>query len=331
MSRNLVPGCGTITPVERAPSLRTCNPAGAFASSGCAPQTKTDHSQEPQQYLELREKTRQTLAEQGIVLEAALLDRFVSHLDNSIHNWHLTRAMLATKRHDRRDIICLIREAIDLGDLNEALWRAFLAIHFGRCSANPEREGQFESAAMFLCAFGEKPMWTWTVVRAHPELLQQWLHAQTSALAVLSFGNHRKREQRQPAELWKVVDSFLSFHKRHGDKLKALLEEHGSEHTAAELFDLLYKKFLGLYRFDRLGSFDFVELLAGLGLTRAEPAHCYLVRNSGPFRGAVKLWNKTSTPELNELARRFSEKMGLSPAIVEDCLCNWQKNWPSPH
>jgi hypothetical protein len=44
--------------------------------------------------------------------------------------------MLATKRHVRHDIVCLIREAIDLGDLNEALWRAFLAIHFCRCSAN---------------------------------------------------------------------------------------------------------------------------------------------------------------------------------------------------
>ncbi len=41
-------------------------------------------------------------------------------------------------------------------DLDEALWRAFLATHFGRLSANSAV--QRESAGRFLCGFTDLPV-----------------------------------------------------------------------------------------------------------------------------------------------------------------------------
>jgi len=62
------------------------------------------------------------------------------------------------------DILHFIKEAQDVGAVDEALWRAFLAAHFGRPSAGTPDE--VESAGRFLCAFGQRPTWTWTCVSA---------------------------------------------------------------------------------------------------------------------------------------------------------------------
>ena len=86
--------------------------------------------------------------------------RFVAFLGNAVRARKLVLRKWARIR-GRDDIIGLIHEAREAGDRNEMVWRSFLAAHFGRSSADPDNAAEVHSAAWFLCAFGDKPVWTW--------------------------------------------------------------------------------------------------------------------------------------------------------------------------
>lgn len=65
------------------------------------------------------------------------------------------------------DILRLIGDAQRAGDLDEALWRAFLAGHFGRMLAGGKAGSGAASAGSFLLCFGDAPFWTWERVSRH--------------------------------------------------------------------------------------------------------------------------------------------------------------------
>src|SRR5690606_7697365 len=113
------------------------------------------------------------------------------------------------------DIIRLIIEARDDGNLDEAMWRSFLAAHLGRTSANANIESQVESAGMLLCGFGSVPKWTWNKVVAQSRQFRNWLYDHKDDLDSLAFGNHRKYESKKPELLWEVIESFLALAAEH--------------------------------------------------------------------------------------------------------------------
>jgi len=78
-------------------------------------------------------------------------------------------------------------------------------------------------------------------------------------------------------------------------------------------------------RFGRTGRFDFLALLLDLQLVSAEPASCYLRGSTGPLQGARKLWGKRPVSQLDYLAADLAQRLGISPIVLEDALCNWQK------
>ena len=90
-------------------------------------------------------------------------------------------------------------------------------------------------------------------------------------------------------------------------------------------FDIIDHRLRPLKQFGRTGRFDFLILLLDLGLISAEPRSCYLRGATGPLKGAKKLWGDRLPKELDELAADLSDRLTVSPIVMEDALCNWQK------
>lgn len=227
---------------------------------------------------------------------------------------------------DDGDIICHILGAVESGDRDEALWRAFLAAHFGRSSADKNVDGQVQSAARLLCGFGSSPMWMWQWVSRDPEAFRRWLFENEEKLRLLSYGNHRKYESKQARNMWQVFRSFLDLVQQYGGRPSAVFEDASVETQGQEnRFDLFYRRLRSIWRFGRTGAFDFIELLVDLKLIEAVPASCYLAGATGPLAGARKLWGRRPVKELDALAVALAARLGVSPFTVEDTLCNWQK------
>ena len=62
------------------------------------------------------------------------------------------------------DILYWMDKAERANNRNEALWRAFLAAHFGRMSCDGNLQ-KIDSAGRLLCEFGDQPLWTWEKCR----------------------------------------------------------------------------------------------------------------------------------------------------------------------
>lgn len=265
------------------------------------------------------ETVNRILARQGAVPLPEEKKRFVEALLEAIRQQEVVskhRSRIAG--HD--DIIALIYDAQASGDKDEAIWRCFLAAHFGRPSARGDN--QIRSASSFLCAFLKEPFWTWKRVSKHPESLHEWLFECADDLATLAFGNHRKYESQKPDNIWPVIESFVSLASEYGSPMGVIRVD---EAETVDEFDALYRRLRSLKQFGRTGRFDFLILLLDLGLISAEPRSCYLRGATGPLKGAKKLWGERSPKELDDLAADLSDRLTVSPIVMEDALCNWQK------
>jgi len=268
----------------------------------------------------MKRRVHRALDEQGVAVSLEERERFVDFLNRSIRYRELVTQQWAKHRLGDGDIIRLIQVAGDSGDLDEAIWRSFLAAHFGRPSANRAVENQLGSASLLLCGFGSEPRWTWERVSARPNALHSWLHEHADDLASLSFGNHRKYESQKPDLLWEVIESFIELAERHGGPGALVTVAPGDDS-----FDVLYRRLLPLRRFGRTGRFDFLVMLIDLALLLAEPTSCYLRGATGPKQGAELLWGKRPIAELDCLAAELAGQIGVSPIVLEDALCCWQK------
>jgi hypothetical protein len=230
------------------------------------------------------------------------------------------------------DIIRWMIEAKTYGDLDEALWRGFLAAHFGRGSAEPSKPLQVESAAQLLCGFGDTPRWTWDAVSSRPDVFEDWLEAEADQLwNLIQFGNHRKRRSKQPGDLFRVVESFVEWVARHGETPQWAFTTTGAR-TPEEAFDILYYRVmkplppaLKIYDFGRLAALDMLILLGEVQVLPIRPGSVYLKGSTGPRKGAEKLWGKRPEAELARKADKLAETVPLPFDIVEDALCMWQK------
>jgi Alpha-glutamyl/putrescinyl thymine pyrophosphorylase clade 3 len=266
-------------------------------------------------------KARQILKDQHAVASVEEQERLIDQLSESARRRKAV-AHLWSKNRKADDIIGLIRVALDSADLDEAVWRSFLAAHFGRASTDPP---QIHSASRLLCGFGSEPVWTWQRISSKPLAFRKWLADHASDLQTLSYGNHRKYESKQPGDIWEVVNSFIDLASKFGSPKGLVTIDLPEPTVAGARFDQLYRRFSALWKFGRTGAFDFLVLLIDLGFVSAEPASCYLRGATGPRRGAEQLWGKRPVGEIEELAAMLAEGLDVSPIAVEDALCNWQK------
>lgn len=299
-------------------------PSSRRDSRPCAPVRQ----QEPNRHEDkLRAKVLAALQHSGVETAAGDLDRFVAELARCIRKHRAFVRRLSAKKYLPDDIYSLIQQAVESGNRDEALWQAFLAAHFGRTSADDDKPERFASAARLLCAFGPDPFWAWNRLTADPNALREWLLDNHVHLRELGFGNHRKYESKHPLALWAVVESFLSLVRKYGGRPSALFDcGEQSTMSPGERFEVLYERLRPVERLGRTGRFDFLSLLIDLGMIDAEPDRCYLKGATGPLTGARRVWGDRPTKELDDLAADLSRQLGLSPRILEDALCMWQKN-----
>jgi hypothetical protein len=82
--------------------------------------------------------------------------------------------------------------------------------------------------------------------------------------------------------------------------------------------------------FGRTARFDYLTMLGKLGLARIEPASTYMEGATGPLEGARLLFGDTqgriARAQCDVLLRQLGESTGLGMQVIEDSLCNWQKN-----
>ncbi len=299
--------------VARIPEPPYCAPV---ADPGCG---NTKPAPPPKKAVSNR-KVYRLLDEQGAVVSRDDQKRFADFLDRSVRHRKLVQKQWSKNNLKNDDIIRLIQMARDVGDLDEAIWRSFLAAHLGRPSANSAIVDQLESASLLLCGFGLEPRWTWSKVSARPKTFHYWLYDHAADLESLSFGTHRKYESQQPDLLWEVIESFVDLAKEYGGPgaLVVVADDDDS-------FDILYRRLAPLHRFGRTARFDFLVMLRDLNLISAEPKSSYLCGATGPLSGAKRLWGHRAVGELDELAAELAERLGVSPIVMEDALCNWQK------
>jgi len=217
------------------------------------------------------------------------------------------------------------------GDVDEACWLTFIATHFGKHSIDGWR-----LARDFYGAFNQRNSWTWTEASSDLGTFYDWLDNQWPVLlgdgVSRRFSNHRKYESKAPKHLKQVLGSYIELIQREGGHRRMMVSIHKEfgQHPK-EAFSGLYEKMSGVKRFGRLGRFDFLTMLGKLGVWPIEPDSAYLAQATGPLLGVKLLVSgdrqaAISPAELQQVLDAIDSSLGVGMQVLEDALCNWQKN-----
>lgn len=271
----------------------------------------------------MEQRLRQVLKGPRAALGSADIEDFANAISECEKRSKRARKFLElAHRLSKTDILFWLAKANRSMDFDEALWRGFLAGHFGRTST--ESPETLQSAAKILCAFGAEPYWTWKRVCFEHGSLRIWLMENSKNLKSLSFGNHRKYESHKPLILHNVIASFCRWVVDNGGTpARAFGTSMNGNYEAS--FDRLYSSLRHVFRLGRTGAFDLLCLLGNMGILAVRPGSCYLRGSTGPLKGARKLWGQRAPAELSELADATARALKIRFDIFEDALCMWQK------
>ena len=176
----------------------------------------------------------------------------------------------------------------------------------------------------------------WAAISSAPEAFRDWLHINENEIRRLpgGFGNHRKYESlaaRSDNGTGAAVASYVGWVKprrTHMDLVDAALHEAQGDPTLA--FDRLYEWMNEVARFGRTARFDYLCMLAKLGLAPISPGSTYLHGATGPLFGARLLFGDTlaslPTATLDQWLIELEADLEVGMQVLEDALCNWQKN-----
>lgn len=216
------------------------------------------------------------------------------------------------------------------GEIDEAYWLIFLAIHFGRHS-----EDGWELVRNVYGRLGAPPIWTWASVVANPPAFRQWMGANGIQLAQWRFGNHRKYESLSAVSASgtpTVIESYIAWvgpPRTHTAVVQNAQQQVG--HDPGAMFDYLYNSMNEVRRFGRLARFDYLTMIAKVGLAAIQPPTAYLANATGPKRGARLLFggapdSNISPTVLEERLIELDDFLNVGQQVLEDALCNWQKS-----
>ena len=138
------------------------------------------------------------------------------------------------------------------------------------------------------------PIWTWAEVSANLVTFRQWVAANEVQLKQWRFGNHRKYESLNATSASgtpAIVESYVAWinpPRTHTAVLQSAQQQVG--HDSAALFNYLYESMTAVRRFGRLARFDFLTMVAKVGLAAIHPPVAYLATATGPKRGARLLF-----------------------------------------
>lgn len=223
------------------------------------------------------------------------------------------------------------------GDHDEACWLVFLFAHFGK-----NLRTEYRLTRDIYGRLGQGGVWNWATISPNPEAFRRWLTANLPAMrndgVRRHFGNHRKYESlgtnargtRGTAPAFVSYVNWVMSYRNHN----ALFEHAAAEagHDRRRAFDWLYRSMRSLSSFGRTGRFDYLTMLAKLGLADIEPGSTYMTGATGPLAGAKLLFGRAadnaSPREIDGWLVDLEAALGLSMGmqVLEDALCNWQKS-----
>lgn len=202
------------------------------------------------------------------------------------------------------------------GNLEEAFWLSFLIVHFGE-----NYQAGWSLTRNFYNNMGRQPQLTWDNVSQNPSLVEDWVDNYNQNQNIkLKFGNHRKYESM--SQLRNVIEDYINFICSNNGHLVAYAAQAES---AKQRFANLYNDFK-VYRFGRLGKFDFLSILYKFGLAEIEANSCYLKGATGPKAGAKYLFGNLSSVQLDANAQALADYLNIGYQEMEDALCNWHKS-----
>jgi len=211
---------------------------------------------------------------------------FIDQVVDSIRRVEFARRLgsrpISKSRTDpRSDLFDPLRAAVwhrGNGDIEEASWLVFLATHFGK-----NLESNWRLARDVYGALGQD-IWTWDRVFSDPEGISRWLesnfHSMRTDGVARKFGNHRKYESIDPSKpiaTGQVVESYVGWVAEYGSHqamFDTALRDTGGGKRAT--FQWLYKG-MDVLRFGRMAKFDYLTMLAKLGVVSIEADSPYIV------------------------------------------------------
>lgn len=268
------------------------------------------------------------------------MDALVSQLVDSIRRIRyverIRQRRLSPLRGDASsDIFDPIKAAVihvQDGNIEEASWLTFLAIHFGKSS----HDGWALTQA-FYSALGHGFTWDWNRASYNPDAVLEWLELNYQELASKNyrFGNHRKYESINPTKrsfTGLVLRSYIHWindNQSHERLFRMAIENNDGNPRRA--FRSLYRSMNYVYRFGRIGKFDYLTMIGKIGAAKIEADSTYMVGATGPYDGAVLLFtgqagNDIQRKTLDNWLIELDEHIGVGMQVLEDALCNWQKS-----
>lgn len=248
---------------------------------------------------------------------------YVSTMVARRHRMSPDRANPASSLFDPIQAAILLRDQ----DFEEACWLVFIATHCGRNL----RRGWLLSRELYG-GLGQQ-VWTWAEVSSDPVAFRTWLRGNRPQIRG-AFGNHRKYESLNDGAKGTglVVASYVRWVMSFGSHAEMFAQASaavGGDRRQA--FRQLYESMRHVLRFGRTGRFDYLTMIAKVGLADIEADSTYLNEATGPLRGARLFFDgqidsRSSARALEARIAVLDDYLGVGKQVLEDSMCNWQKS-----
>jgi hypothetical protein len=256
----------------------------------------------------------------------ALVMQFVASLRREDYYLAVQRKAISARRADPNDASFDPERAVayhmQQGDVDEAAWLLFLMTHFAR----PANEGWLRLRDVYG-ALGAG-VWNWAAVSPDCAAFATWLDANWRRVRG-KFGNHRKYESLRPdsaRNMGRVVADYVRWigGNGHARFFADVIRRGGNDP-----FNVLFHD-MAVASFGRLAKFDYLMLLSRYHIAPIAPSSAYLEGATGPRLGADLLFTgdpRANTPAatLQRMLDTLDSDLGVGMAVMEDALCNWQK------
>lgn len=232
----------------------------------------------------------------------------------------------ADPNHPSFDAERAVAHHVQTSDIDEGGWLIFLMTHFAR----PADTAWLRLRDVYGCLGAGK--WDWPTVNADPKAFESWLATNWTRIRG-KFGNHRKYESLRPDSdrpTSSVVSGYLRWigAQGHARFFADVTRRAGNDPNT--IFDVLYRD-LDVPTFGRLAKFDYLALIGRYRIASITPGSAYLKGATGPASGARMLIDgvtgvRSSLPSLQARLDELDRDLKVGMAVIEDALCNWQKN-----
>ena len=270
----------------------------------------------------------------GAIERNVLINQLIDSERRNRHFEHMLNRQASAQTADPHvDNFDPIRAAIyhrREGNFDEAIWLVFQFIHFGK---HPITGWRYVKEV--YGRLDRYPLWSWEEISSNTPEFRLWLGENQVELRrrdqPRGFGNHRKyaslshESARGTASVFESYVEWVMGHGSHAGLFNAY--SGGSVH---DQFEALYRAMDVVMDFGRIAKFDYLMTLSRLQFLPIAPGHTYLKDATGPLFGARLLvegfGSVAKARELEKIFVDFADIVGVTPDVIEDAICNWQKS-----